>query len=217
MPATPTPPIGDEKPKGTFRIISVEQRHERTGRIVMLIDGNSMGETKTDLRKRQFTYQIHGITDTTVKLGSWLLSPRHDLGVILEVNEIQQKKSRKKTPQRVALRVRFDEIGTIRLNETWNIFQTQPITPKIMRRWQRRMTEDAEQYFRHILPGVLDSVLFKAHDRIKGEQIRKIHHLQNRILKHAIRIAESQESLQLTSTLLIRSTRETLAQLKKEH
>ena len=46
----------DEQPKGTFRILSVEQRHERSGRVVVLLDAESMGETKTDLRKRQFTY-----------------------------------------------------------------------------------------------------------------------------------------------------------------
>ena len=56
----------EEQSQGSFRILSVEQRHERSGRVVLLIDAESMGETKTDFRKRQFSYQILGITETKI-------------------------------------------------------------------------------------------------------------------------------------------------------
>lgn len=205
----------EEQPQGSFRILSVEQRHERSGRVVMLIDAESMGETKTDLRKRQFSYQILGITETKITPGSWLLSPREDMGLISEVLEITKRKTRKKTPQRVTLRVKFSENGSIRLNETWVIFNKQPITRREMNRWEKRMTEGATQYYWQVLPGVLDSVLFKPNEGVDGEQVRKIRNFQDQILYHAIKTAKSKESVKLTSTHLIEATREILEPLKK--
>jgi hypothetical protein len=208
----------DEKSQGTFRILSVKQRHERGGREVMLIDGESMGETKTDLRKRQFSYLIQGIADVEIKPKSWLLSPRDDLGVISEVQEIKVGKGRrrKKSQQRLALRVKFDETGIIRLNETWAVFKKEPLTRRIMGRWEKRMTEGATQYYWEILPGVIDSVLFEATEGVNGEQVREIRTLQNHILYRAIKIAKSKESLQLTSTHLVNATREVLEPLETE-
>lgn len=205
----------DEEPKGTFRILSVEQRHERYGRVVMLLDGESIGETKTDVRKRQFTYLIQGLTDVEIKSGSWMLSPREDLGAILEVEKVSKTKLKKKL-KRLALRVRFDETGFIRLNESWQLFTNQPLTRRLVERWHKRMTEDATQYYHQVLPGVLDDVLFESTDRINGALVNQIRLLQNRIIRRAIRIAISQDSLQLTSTQLTRATREILSSLVKE-
>jgi hypothetical protein len=213
--ATELPLTREEQPQGSFRILSVEQRHERSGRVVMLIDAESMGETKTDLRKRQFSYQIHGITETKITPGSWLLSPREDMGLISEVLEITKRKTRSKTPQRVALRVKFTETGSIRLNESWAIFKKQPITRREMNRWEKRMTEGATQYYWQVLPGVLDSVLFKPDAGVNGEQVRKIRNLQDQILYRAIKTAKSKESVKLTSTHLIEATREILEPLDK--
>ncbi len=205
----------EEQPQGSFQILSVEQRHERSGRVVLLIDAESMGETKTDLRKRQFSYKILGITETKIAPGSWVLSPREDMGHILEVLEITKRKTRKKTPQRVALRVKFNETGSIRLNETWTIFKKQPITRREMNRWEKRMTEGATQYYWQVLPGVLDSVLFKPDAGVNGDQVRKIRNLQDQILYRAIKTAKSKESVKLTSTHLIEATREILEPLDK--
>ncbi|MFX1575745.1 MAG: hypothetical protein ACFFCF_01080 [Promethearchaeota archaeon] len=206
----------DEQPQGTFRILSVEQRHERSGRVVMLIDAESMGETKTDLRKRQFTYRILGVTDIPIKPGSWLLSPREDVGTITEVQEITKRKSRKNSPKRIVLRVRFDETGLIRLNEEWVIFKKQPITRREMNRWENRMTESASQYFRQVLPGVLDSILFEPTEGVNGEQVKRIRHLQDQILYWAIKSAKSKESVRLTSTHLVDATRKILEPFEKK-
>ncbi len=216
MSTTHLPLSPGEQPKGTFRILSVEQRHERSGRVIMLIDGESMGETKTDLRKRQFTYQILGFTDAKIEPGSWLLSPRDDIGVIFEVQEITKTKSRKRIPKRVALRVKFEETGFIRLDETWTVYKKQPITRREMSRWEQRMTDGAAQYYWHVLPGVLDSVLFKPTEGVNGEQVRKIRNLQDQILYRAIKMAKSKESVKLTSTHLIDATREILQPLQQD-
>lgn len=207
--------IDDETSYGTFRIISVEQRHERSGRSVMLLDGESMGETHTKLRKRQFTYAIQGFTKEKVKMGSWILSPREDLGVILEINEISKKTSKKKTLNRLALRVRFEDSGSIRLNETWTFHKERPLTRPIIKRWQKRMSESAVQYFRHVLPGALDSLLFKPTDSINGEQVKQIRQIQELIFRRAIKIAVAQEKVKLTSTQLVRATQEILVLLDK--
>jgi hypothetical protein len=204
-------PNGDKQSVGSFRVISVLQRHERSGREVMLIDGESMGETKTDLRKRLFTYKISGITDVEIKPGTWLLSPREDLGAILDVEVIGSWGAKRSKTQRVTLRVRFDEISQIRLNENWTICPTRPITRHMRRKWLKRMNEEAEQYFSKILPGVLDSVLFDPEKGINGDQISKIRQLENRILSRAIRLAIAQEKVYLTSTHLVQATKEILA------
>ncbi|MFW9985080.1 MAG: hypothetical protein ACFFDJ_00770 [Candidatus Odinarchaeota archaeon] len=209
------PRFDDEVSKGDFRIIRVEQKHERSGRTVVLIDGESMGETSTDLRKRQFSYLIDGITQVGVKAGFWIMSPREDLGAIIEVKDIGPWGLKKDKLKRVAIRVRFDEKGLIRLNEMWQIFKKRPITNRLMERWQKRMTKEATQYFRQVLPGVLDSVLFEASDSINAEQVNQIRQLQDLILRRAIHIAESQENVQLTSSQLVRATKETLRQSEK--
>ena len=204
-------PNGDEQSLGSFRVISVLQRHERSGREVMLIDGESMGETKTDLRKRLFTYKISGITDVEIKPGTWFLSPREDLGSILDVEVLGPWGAKRSKTKRVALRVRFEETSQIRLNENWIICATRPITRRMREKWLKRMSEDAEQYFSKILPGVLDSVLFEAEKGINGDQISKIRLLEDRILSHAIRLAIAQEKVYLTSTHLVQATKEILA------
>jgi hypothetical protein len=213
--AKPLSSIDDETSYGTFRIISVEQRHERSGRSVMLIDGESMGETHTKLRKRQFTYAIQGFTDVKVKVGSWILSPRDDLGVILEINEISKKTSRKKTLNRLVLRVRFEDSGSIRLNEIWTLYKERPLTRPMIERWQKRMSDSAIRYFRHVLPGVIDSLFFKPTDSINGAQINQIRQTQDLIFRRAIKIAVAQEKVKLTSTQLVRATQEIIALLDK--
>lgn len=215
MLAKPLSSINDDKSYGTFRIISVEHRHERSGRSVMLIDGESMGETHTKLRKRQFTYNIQGFTDAKAKVGFWILSPRDDLGVILEVNELSKRTSKKKTMKRLALRVRFDDSGSIRLNEVWTLYKERPLTRPMVVRWQKRMSEKATQYYRHVLPGVIDSLLFNPTDSVNGEQVRQIRQVQDLILRRAIKIAVAQEKVKLTSTQLVRATKEILAHLDK--
>jgi hypothetical protein len=209
------PPSGEEQFFGSIRIISVEQRHERSGRTVMLIDGESMGETKTDLRKRLFTYKINGITDVEIKPGTWLLSPREDLGAILEVEEIGPWGSKRSKTKRIALRVQFSEAGQIRLNEIWNICKSHPITRRMRKKWLKRMNEEAEQYFSQILPGVLDDVLFEPEDGISGNQINQIRKLENLILTRAIQLAIAQEKVYLTSTHLVQATKEILASAPK--
>ncbi len=211
MLAKPLSSIDDETSYGTFRIISVEQRHERSGRSVMLIDGESMGETHTKLRKRQFTYLIQGFTEEKAKVGSWVLSPRDDLGVILEINVLSKRTSKKKTMNRLALRVRFEDSGNIRLNEIWTLYKERPLTRPMIEKWQKRMSESATQYFRHVLPSVIDSLLFKPTDSINGEQVKQIRQVQDLILRRAIKIAIAQEKVNLTSTQLVRATQEILA------
>ncbi|MFW9830937.1 MAG: hypothetical protein ACFFD8_04115 [Candidatus Thorarchaeota archaeon] len=214
MPKTLSFSLIDEEPKGTFRILSVEQRHERSGRTAILLDGESMGERKTDFRKRQFTYLIQGMADVEIKPSSWLLSPREDLGAILEVTKISLPKSRKKS-KRLALRVQFDDTGIIRLNERWQVFINQPLTRRIVERWKKRMTDGATQYHRELLPSILNEVLFESTNGIHSMQVNQIRSLQDRILRRAIQLAISQEALQITSTQLTRATREVLNSLNK--
>lgn len=216
MQSTRIPPLGKEGNLGTFRVIRVQQRHERTGRVVTLIDGESMGETKTDLRKRQFTYLIEGITGAKIKPGNWLLSARDDLGLILEVEVIGLWKSLEASLKLVALRVRFDEKGIIRLNETWQILASRPITGRMLSLWQKRMTDDARQYFRNVLPGAIDSILYDSESAIQEDHVATIFELQNQILRRAIQIAEVQEVIRLTSTQLVRATREVLKAFKQQ-
>ena len=204
-------PNSGEQSLGTFRVISVKQRHERSGREVMLIDGESMGETKTDLRKRLFTYKISGITDAEIKPGTWFMSPREDLGAILDVEIIGPWGQKQRKSRHVALRVRFDENSQIRLNEEWEIYSTHPVTTRMRRKWLKRMNEAAEQYFSQILPGVLDSVLFEPSDGISGNQVEQIRELETLILTRAIQLAISQEKVYLTSTHLVQATKEILA------
>jgi hypothetical protein len=206
----------NETSYGTFRILRVEQRHERSGRTVILLDGESMGETHTKLRKRQFTYNIHGYTDAKMTPGLWILSPREDLGTILEINDIGKKPSKKKAPKCLAIRVRFDEPGSIRLNEIWNLFKEKPLTRKTILRWEKRLSEGASQYYRQVLPGVIDDLLFKPTDSINGEQVKQIRHIQDLIFRRAIRIAVAQEKVKLTSTQLVRATREIFALIEKQ-
>ena len=216
MPTKRTKQPHDEEPQGTFKILKVEQRHERSGRVVILLDAESMGEVKTDLRKRQFSYQILGLADETIKPGSWLLSPREDIGIISEVENIAKRETRKKTPRRVAIRIKFEDTGFIRLNEIWTIFKKRPITRREMDRWEKRMTEEASQYYWQILPGVLDSVLFKPNEGVNGEQVKQIRNFQNQILSQAIKKAKTQESVKLTSTHLVEATREILKPFKED-
>jgi hypothetical protein len=77
------------------------------------------------------------------------------------------------------------------------------------------MTEGATQYYWQVLPGVLDSVLFKPDAGVNGKQVRKIRNLQDQILYRAIKTAKSKESVKLTSTHLIEATREILEPLEK--
>ena len=216
MPTKRTKQPHDEEPQGTFKILKVEQRHERSGRVVILLDAESMGEVKTDLRKRQFSYQILGLADETIKPGSWLLSPREDIGIISEVENIAKRETRKKTPRRVAIRIKFEDTGFIRLNEIWTIFKKRPITRREMDRWEKRMTEEASQYYWQILPGVLDSILFKPNEGVNGEQVKQIRNFQNQILSQAIKKAKTQESVKLTSTHLVEATREILKPFKED-
>jgi hypothetical protein len=213
--ATQLPLSPNEQPQGNLRILSVEQRHERSGRVVLLLDAESMGETKTDLRKRQFTYQIRGVTDALIKPGLWLLSPREDLGIITDVETTTKPKSKKKGSTTVAIRVKFEETGTIRLNESWLVFKMQPITRREMDRWEQRMTDDAKRYYWQVLPGVVDSVLFSPSNGVNGEQVKKIRNLQESILYRAIKMAKSKESVKLTSTHLVEATREILEPFEK--
>lgn len=209
------PSSDEDKRKGTFCIIRVEQRHERSGRTVLLIDGESMGETRTEIRKGYFTYLIHGISDVEVKQGLWLISPREDIGVVLEAQTIPQKSMKNTTSYRYIIRVRFDETGTIRLNEMWGIHKTKPITRRIQKLWEKRLAEGAMQYYNEVLPGVLDSVLFESNASINGSQIKQIRNFQEKILNRAIQLAESQETLQISSTQLIKATLEILKQFNK--
>ncbi|MFX0168055.1 MAG: hypothetical protein ACFE89_01755 [Candidatus Hodarchaeota archaeon] len=213
--ATRVTPKSETQSIGSFRIISVEQRHERSGRVVMLIDGEGLGETKTDLRKRHFTYKIDGVTDVEVKAGTWLMSPREDLGAILEVEVIGPWGSKRSKSTRVALRVQFDEVGVIRLNETWFFYASRPITRRMRSKWLKRMNEGAEQYYHRVLPGLLDSLLFESTEGISGKQISQIHQLENFILNRAIQLAISQETIHLTSTQLVQATKEILTSTQK--
>ena len=198
--------------EGSICVIVVLQQHDRSGRQVVLLDGESMGETKTDLRKLKFSYYIQGITDVEIKKGMWLLSPREDLGHVLEAKLLEPPKPKRGSQRRVKVRVRFDESGKIRLNENWQIYKKRPITSRVLLLWQKRMTDGAMQYYRQVLPNVIDSTINPPDVGINRNQINVILGLQEQILRHAIRIAESQEVVRLTSTQMIKATREILQQ-----
>lgn len=213
MPVKRKSPLGEEKVHGSFRVIKVQQRYERTGRVVTLIDGEGLGETKTDLRKRQYSYYIEGTTEVEVKPGYWIINSRDDLGLVLESEKKGPWPTSKGSINRVALRVRFDETGNIRLNEIWQIYTSRPITRRMLELWQKRMTDSAKKYFKQILPGVLDSLLHESAQVIKEEHITNILQLQTLILRRAIQIGETQEVVRLTSTQLIQATKEVLGKV----
>ncbi len=206
--------LNGEEARGTIRIIVVRQRHDRSGRIVTLLDAEGLGETKIRLRKYQFSYDIEGITDVEVKGGGWILSPREEMGFILDAKNIGPWKSEKGPQKRVALHVRFKESGVIRLNESWLIFKKRPITHRILKLWEKRMTNGAVRYYRQVLPTVIDSLLHSSESLIDGDQIETIRTMQKMILSQAIRIAESQQAIRLSSTQLIRATQEVLQKTK---
>ena len=83
----------------------------------------------------------------------------------------------------------------------------------MLERWQKRMSESAIQYFRHVLPGAIDSLLFKPTDSVNGAQVKQIRQIQELIFRRAIKIAVAQEKVKLTSTQLVRATQEILALL----
>lgn len=205
----PIPSLKTEKHQGSLRVIFVQQRHERSGRVVTLLDAEGMGERKATLRKQGFTYRIEGVTALNVQQGSWLLSPREDLGLILETRTLGSWMT-SVTQKRVALRVQLNDPGLIRLNEEWLIFSRRPITQRMLKSWEKRMTDSAQQYFRDVLPSVIDTVLHEASPTINGDRIRTIRAFQEGILRQAIRLAEMQQLIQLTSNHLVRATREIL-------
>ncbi|MFX1564035.1 MAG: hypothetical protein ACFFDP_12090, partial [Promethearchaeota archaeon] len=149
-----------------------------------------------------------------IKRGCWLLSPREELGFILEAKSVGSWESEKDPLKRVALHVRFNDAGFIRLNESWFVFQKRPITNRILSLWEKRMTTDAAQYYRQILPTVIDSLLHSAESLIDGDQIETIRALQKMILRQAITTAESHQEILLSTTELVRATQEVLKQAK---
>jgi hypothetical protein len=200
----------DEKSRGTFRVIAVRQRHERSGHLTTLLDGESMGETKTDLRARDFSYLFNGVADAEVKRGDWLLGPRDELGGVMNATALGSSKSGVSSLTRVELRVRFDEPGVVRLNESWLVFHRQPLTRRLLLLWEKRMTDTASQYYRQVLPAVIDAVLFESGGSVDGEEIETIRVLQEQILRRAVRLAETQNVVRLTSTQLVRATQDAL-------
>jgi len=204
------PPSNDEKPRASFRIIVVRQRHERSGHLTTLLDAESMGETKTDLRARDFSYLFEGVADAEVKRGDWLLGPRDELGVIMNATALGPWKSGIGSLSRVEIRVRFDEPGAVRLNEPWRVFHQQPITRRLLLLWEKRMTEGANQYYRQVLPAVIDAVMFEPGGSVDGEEVETIRTLQEQILRRAVRLAETQNVVRLTSTQLVRATQDAL-------
>ncbi len=204
-----------EDESGVIQIIAVRQQHNRSGYVITLLDAESMGETRVKFRKRQFSYLLEGTTSVDVKRGNWLLGPRDELGFILDVKRIISKTKERNTSTRVELRVRFNETGEIRIRENWRIFLGRPLTQRLLKMWQKRMTENAQQYFFQVLPFAIDDVLHKPTSGIDGEQIQTIRSIQTQILKRAIRLAEAQQIIRLTSTQLIRATREVLESTPK--
>jgi hypothetical protein len=75
------------------------------------------------------------------------------------------------------------------------------------------MTDGAQEYYQKVLPTVIDSVLHQKETSIDGEQLDSILLLQLQILRKAIRIAETQQVIRLTSTQLVRATKEVLAKV----
>jgi len=203
------PLLDDEGLLGTIRVLAVHQRHDWTGRVVTLLDAESLGETKADFRRRPFTYYVEGITSIDVKKGSWLLSPREDLASILSV-KIVGPWGRGKDQQRVKLRVRFQGHGIIRVNEEWYIFSRRPLTKRILAEWEQRMTEGAKQYYYQVLPTVIDNLLHQPGAPISSHQVETIREVQEQILCRAIRLAEAMEVKELSSTHLVRATKNIL-------
>jgi hypothetical protein len=179
--------------------------------MITLLDAESMGETRASFRKRQFSYLLEGTTAVDVKRGNWILGPRDELGFVLDVKVIKSGVKEQNTLTRVELRVRFNETGEIRINENWRIFLERPLTHRLLKMWQKRMTDNAQQYYFQVLPFAIDAVLHKPSEGIDGEQIDTIRSLQTKILMRAIRLAEDQQIIRLTSTQLIRATRDILA------
>lgn len=200
----------DEDTSGVIRIIAVRQQHNRSGYLITLLDAESMGETRARFRKRQFSYLLEGTTAVDVKRGNWLLGPRDELGFILDVKSVKSEMKEQNALTRVELRVRFNETGEIRLNENWQILLERPLTHRFLKMWQKRMADDAQQYYFQVLPLVIDDVLHKPSAGIDGEQIQTIRSIQTQILKRAIRLAEALQIIRLTSTQLVRATREIL-------
>jgi hypothetical protein len=203
----------EDEALGSFRVVAVHQRHERTGRVTTLLDAEGLCETKTDFRKRHFSYKIEGLTEVEVKSGNWLASPRGDVGQILEVELLSTLRPSRRKHKRIALRVQFNETGIIRLNELWFIYSRRPITHSTILQWEKRMTDGAQEYYQKVLPTVIDSVLHQKETSIDGEQLDSILLLQLQILRKAIRIAETQQVIRLTSTQLVRATKEVLAKV----
>jgi hypothetical protein len=202
--------LDGEDELGVIRIIAVRQQHNRSGYVITLLDAESMGETRVKFRKRQFSYLLEGTTPVAVKRGNWILGPRDELGFILDVKSVKPSTKDQNTLTRVELRVRFNETGEIRIKENWQIFLERPLTHRLLKMWQKRMTDNAQQYFFDVLPFVIDDVLHKPSSGIDGTQIQTIRSIQTQILKRAIRLAEAQQIIRLTSTQLIRATRDVL-------
>ena len=199
--------LNSEDELGVIRIIAVRQQHNRSGYMITLLDAESMGETRVKFRKRQFSYLLDGTTSVDVKRGNWVLGPRDELGFILDVKPVKSARKEQNTLTRMELRVRFNETGEIRINENWQIFLERPLTHRLLKMWQKRMTDNAQQYFFQVLPSVIDDILHTPASGIDGEQIQAIRSIQTQILKRAIRLAEAQQIIRLTSTQLIRATR----------
>jgi hypothetical protein len=210
VPEVRRPLSNDEKPRASFRIIGVRQRHERSGHLTTLLDAESMGETKTDVRARDFSYQLDGVADAEIKRGDWLLGPRDELGVIMSATTLGPWKSGISSLTRVEIRARFDEPGLVRLNESWRVFHQQPLTRRLLLLWEKRMTDGANQYYRQVLPAVIDAVMFEPGGSVDGEEIQTIRSLQEQILRRAVRLAETQNAVRLTSAQLVRATQDAL-------
>ncbi len=205
----------EDEAVGSFQVIAVHQRHERTGRVTTLLDAEGLGETKTDFRKQNFSYRIVGNTEVEVKSGNWLVSPRGEIGLILEIELLSALKPSQRKQKRLALRVQFNATGVIRLNELWFIYSRRPITLSTISLWEKRMTDGAQEYYQKVLPTVIDSVLHQKETSISGEQLDSILLIQQSILRKAIRIAETQQVIRLTSTQLVRATKEVLAKIEQ--
>jgi hypothetical protein len=172
-----------------------------------------MGETKTDLRARDFSYLFDGVANAEIKRGDWLLGPRDELGGVINATALGAWKSGISSLTRVEVRVHFDEPGVVRLNESWLVFRQQPLTRRLLLIWEKRMTDSANQYYRQVLPAVIDAVLFESGGSVDGEEIKTIRVLQEQILRRAVRIAETQNTVRLTSTQLVRATQDALRRI----
>ena len=72
------------------------------------------------------------------------------------------------------------------------------------------MTEGASQYYHQVLPAVIDALMFEFGGLIDGEAIRTIRTVQEQILRRAVRLAETQNVVRLTSTQLVQATQDAL-------